>query len=58
MIPAELPPPVTNAPAAANTDRDQDQFQEINKGTPLNPLELSCTFEEFELAAAWMIGDL
>ncbi|KAG8913220.1 hypothetical protein FRC01_004662 [Tulasnella sp. 417] len=56
MVPAEPQPPQTNLTTDTNTT--QDQFQETNKGVPSDPLELSCTFEEFELAAAWMIGEL
>ncbi|KIO27500.1 hypothetical protein M407DRAFT_7280 [Tulasnella calospora MUT 4182] len=40
------------------SEASSHQFQEAGRGTALSPLVLSLSFEEFELAAAWMLGDI
>lgn len=58
MVPAEPPVSQSNLNTTTDVNQKRDEFQETNKGIPSDPLVLSCPFEEFELAAAWMLGDL
>ncbi|KAG8988837.1 hypothetical protein FRB90_002528, partial [Tulasnella sp. 427] len=61
LVPAEPPSAAASATSAAGygaTPETADHFQEMAQGTASDPLVLSLKFEEFELAAGWMIGEL